>query len=123
MASQQEAIKFIKSNYNTEELGEGTLKLVFDLGDGRSQLVIATVNESNVQFSSPFAKVDDVTAKIALEANSEFSLGMQIIGDFYMVKHVAPLADLDASEINDAFEMIANIADELEKKLLGGDAY
>jgi hypothetical protein len=123
MATQQEAINFIKSNYDTEPLESGGLKLVFDLGGGRSQLAFVEVNESNVQYSSPFASVDDVTAKQALEANSEYSVGMQIVGSVYVVKHVAPLGDLDASEINEGFELVANIADLLEKQLVGGDRY
>jgi hypothetical protein len=123
MATQQEAISFIKSNFKTEPLDGGGMKLIFDLGGGRSQLSFVEVSESNVQFSSPFASLDDVTAKQALEANSEFSLGMQIMGNFYVVKHVAPLADLDASEINEAFELVANIADMLEKRLVGGDNF
>jgi hypothetical protein len=121
MATQQEAINFIKSNFITEQLQNGSLKLEFDLGGGRSQLSFVEVNELNIQFLSPFASVDDVTAKQALEANSEFSLGMQIVGGYYMVKHYAPLPDLDASEITEGFELVANIADILEKQLVGGD--
>lgn len=123
MATQQEAINFIKSNFDTELLESGGLKLVFDLGGGRSQLAFVEVNESNVQYSSPFASVDDVTAKQALEANSEYSVGMQLHGSVYVVKHVTPLADLDASEITEGFELVANIADLLEKQLIGGDKF
>jgi hypothetical protein len=121
MATQSEVLNFIKSNYETEVLSGGDLKLVFDLGGGRSQLAFVDVNESNAQFSSPFATLDDVTAKQALEANSEYSVGMQMVGNWYVIKHVVPLADLDASEVSEAFELVANIADMLEKKLVGGD--
>lgn len=121
MASQQEAINFIKSNFVTETYNDG-LKLIFDLDEGRSQLVFVFVDEFKVQYLSPFASIDDVTPKQALEANSEFSVGMQIVDNhLYVVKHVAPLADLDASEIAEGFELVANIADQLEKKLVGGD--
>ena len=70
MATQSEVLNFIKSNYETEVLSGGDLKLVFDLGGGGSQLAFVDVTESNAQFSSPFATLDDVTAKQALEANS-----------------------------------------------------
>ncbi len=123
MATQQEAINYIKPNFNTEPLEDGGLKLTFDLGEGRSQLAFVNVNESNVLYGSPFASVNDVTAKQALEANAQFSLGMQMVGDVYVVKHVAPLADLDASEISDGFFLVANIADLLEKELVGGDRF
>lgn len=121
MATQNEVLNFIKSNYETEVLSGGDLKLAFDLGEGRSQLAFVDVTEANAQFSSPFATVDDVTAKQALEANAEYSVGMQLIGNWYVIKHVVPLADLDASEVATAFELVANIADMLEKKLVGGD--
>lgn len=117
MATQQEAINYIKANYNTAPLEDGGLKLTFDLGEGRSQLAFVEVNEVNVIYSSPFASVDDVTAKQALEANSQYSLGMQIDGTVYVIRHVAPLADLDASEMSDGFFLVANIADLLEKQL------
>ena len=121
MATQNEVLNFIKSNYETEVLSGGDLKLVFDLGGGRSQLAFVDVTESNAQFSSPFATVDDVTPKQALEANAEYSVGMQLIGNWYVIKHVVPLADLDASEVSAAFDLVANIADMLETKLVGGD--
>ena len=121
MATQNEVLNFIKSNYEAEVLSGGDLKLVFDLGGGRSQLAFVDVTESNAQFSSPFATVDDVTPKQALEANAEYSVGMQLIGNWYVIKHVVPLADLDASEVSAAFDLVANIADMLETKLVGSD--
>ncbi len=123
VATQQEAINFIKSNYRCDDLDGGVLKLVFDLGGGRSQVVFATVNEYNVQYASPFASLDDVTAKQALEANAEFNLGVQIQGNYFMIVHMAPLADLDASEIGEGFEYVSNVADALESKLVGGNKF
>jgi hypothetical protein len=123
MASKQEAINFIKSTYRCEEISGGTLKFVFELDGGRSQLVFADVNDSNIQYLSPFATVNDVTAKQALEANADYSVGMQIVGDQYMIKHLAFLADLDESEIDGGFRVVANVADELEQKLIGGDKH
>ena len=99
MATQQEVRNFIKSKYRCEEITGGTLKFIFDLDAGRSQLVFADINDSNIQCLSPFATVNDVTAKQALEANSNYSVGMQLVGERYMIKHLAFLADLDESEI------------------------
>ena len=123
MATQLEVRNFIKSNYEVEVMDGGDFKLVFELDGGRSQLVFVDVTESNAQFSSPFASVDDISAKQALEANAGFSLGMQIISNYYVVKHVVPLADLDASEVTAAFDLVANIADMLEKSVVGGDRF
>jgi hypothetical protein len=123
MASKHEATNFIKSTYRCEEISGGTLKFVFELDGGRSQLVFADVNDSNIQYLSPFASVNDVTAKQALEANADYSVGMQIVGDQYMIKHLAFLADLDESEIDGGFRLVANVADKLEQKLVGSDKH
>jgi len=121
MATQIEVIYYIKANYRCEELAAGSLKFIFELDGGRSQLVFADVTETVIQYSSPFASINEVTAKQALDANSDYSLGMQIIGDLFVIKHVAFLADLDESEIRGGFQLVANIADALENKLVGGD--
>ncbi len=123
MASQQEAIDFIKSNYRFDELQGGMLKFVFDLDGGRSQLVFVIVGETIVEYFSPFGDVSDVTAKQALDAISGYSFGMQLVDGQFVVKHVVFLENLDASEIKDGFQIVASIADELENKLVGGDNY
>jgi hypothetical protein len=116
-------MKYIEANFKFEEVGDGLLKLLFDLGNSRAQLVFASVNETTIQYFSPCALISDVSAKDALEANSEYSLGMQILGDSYMVKHLALIEDLDASEVNQGFNLVCSIADELENKLVGGDRF
>jgi hypothetical protein len=121
MASQIEVINYIKSNYRCEEIGGGTLKFIFELDGGRSQLVFADITETTIQYLSPFATISDVTPKQALEANADYSLGMGLLGEQYMIKHLAFLADLDESEISGGFRVVANIADALENKLVGGD--
>ena len=123
MATQAEVMKYIEANFKFEDVGNGLLKLLFDLGNSRAQLVFASVNETTIQYFSPFALISDVSAKAALEANSEYSLGMQILGDSYMVKHLALIEDLDASEVNQGFNLVCSIADELEDKLVGGDRF
>ena len=39
----------------------------------------------------------------------------------YVIQNVLPIADMDASEVQAAFSMVAGPADELEKLLVGGD--
>ena len=71
--------------------------------------------------TSPFARLDDVTPKQALEANASWQVGMQLECDYYVIKNVLPIADMGASEVKAAFSMVAEPADELEKLLTGGD--
>ena len=117
MAIVAEAKQFIESNYDFKILEDQSYRIIFNGDDGRTQLVFVDVNDTNIQVSSPFASVEDVTPKQALTANAKFSLGMQLMGDYYIVKYFMLLA----SEILDGFRLTAAIADDLEKELVGAD--
>lgn len=121
MATVAEAKQFIESNYDFKILEDQSYRIIFNGDDGRTQLVFVDVNDTNIQVSSPFASVEDVTPKQALTANAKFSLGMQLMGDYYIVKYFMLLADVDSSEILDGFRLTAAIADDLEKELVGAD--
>jgi hypothetical protein len=121
MATAAEAKQFIESNYDFKILEDQSYRIIFNGDDGRTQLVFVDVNDTNIQVSSPFASVEDVTPKQALTANAKFSLGMQLMGDYYIVKYFMLLADVDSSEILDGFRLAAAIADDLEKELVGAD--
>lgn len=121
MATAAEAKQFIEANYNLEVLGDGNFKIIFSGDSGRTQLVFVDINDINVQVYSPFATVEDVTPKQALAANAEYGIGMQLLGNYYVVKHYMFLADLDADEILEGLRLVAGIADDLEKELVGTD--
>ena len=121
MATQAQVRQFIEYNYNYEVLESGLLKMLFSGEDGRTQLIFVAINDLNIQISSPFAKTEDVTPKQALEANTKYSLGMQLFGELFVVKHYVELSDIDESEIRENFNLIASVADDLEKELVGSD--
>lgn len=121
MATQNEVTQFIKNTYKWQDTNFGALKFEFNISDERSQLVFVWVSEENIQVSSPFGRTDSVTPLEALKAVSEKSLGMQLMDDLYMVRHSAPIADIDASEITYALELTAIVADNLEEELTGKD--
>jgi hypothetical protein len=121
MATQAEVKKYIEDNYQCEVFDDGSYKLIFTGDDGRSQLLFVLLNEGNIQMSSPFASAEDVTPKQALVANAKYSMGMQLIGDHYVIKHFVPIEDVDASEIKEGFSLVCAIADQLEESLVGTD--
>jgi hypothetical protein len=123
MATQNEVINFIKKNLNSEEVGDSLFKLVYDLGNGRTQMLVVYVGEFGMNVSSPFATTEDVTPKQALNAAKDYGLGIGISGDYYEVKAFVLIADLDESEIHTSFDLVTGIADELEEALVGGDAF
>jgi hypothetical protein len=122
MATQKEVKSYIEKNLNADALEDDIFKIVYDLGNERSQVVFVQVASESLNIASPFAKSEDVTPKQAFKAIENYAFGIGTLGDWYVVRHVVPLADLDESEIIHGFEIVAMIADELEDSLVGGDA-
>jgi hypothetical protein len=128
MATQQAVIEFLNSNYNVEMLDGGLIKVVFKFEDGRTQMVLVGFTESKpapalMITSSVFATTDDVSLKKALRASADGPLWVKLIGDLLAVTHAMPIADLDPSEIETGFSMVAVTADLLEQQLLGTDNF
>ena len=121
MATQKEVKSYIEKNLNSASLGDDMFKIVYDLGNDRSQVVFVQVASKSLYIASPFASSEDVTPKQALKAIEEYSFGIGTFADWYVVRHVVPLADLDESEIIHGLEVVAMIADEVEDSLVGGD--
>lgn len=122
MASQSEVLSFIKNNYPSENVNENMVKVVISWNDGRSQLVFAHVlpDATAMEVASPFGTMDAMSAEQAINANDSM-FGVGVVGDWYALKHVVPIADIDQSEMDVAFKLLAETADELEKKLGFGD--
>ena len=123
MATQAEAISFIKSTYVIANEDDGMMFLMFDQGDGRSQGVFVFVDEMKMGISSAFATTKSISADQALNAASDKAFGIGREGDYYVVKHVVPIADLDPSVVIVGIEITANMADELESALGLGDVF
>ena len=122
MATQAEVKSYITKNMSAELIDGDLYRIIIDFGNNRSQLVYAAVRESVMNVASPFAKTEDLTPKQAIKAVEDFSFGIGTLGDWYVVRHVVPLADLDESEIIVGVEIVAGVADEIEEELIGGDA-
>ncbi len=120
MATRAEALSFIKSNFQVEDLGDDFLKMVWTFENGRSQLVFAEVRDSLVLVLSPIAEVGRVTAEKILDV-SESVWGIIKRGDLYFLTHVILLENADPNEISGPLEILAVHADELEEALGLGD--
>jgi hypothetical protein len=123
MATKQEAVSFLKNKLNAEETSQDFFKMLVEYGDNRSQVVFAVVSEEIIAFKSPFASVDDLSAKQALSAASEGVFGLSEIAGLYCLSHVAFVEDLDASEVYKSVGVLASIADGLEQQMVGGDNF
>jgi len=120
VATKSEVINFLKKNYHHDVLDDGVLKLVLEGGDSdRSQLVYAFVYDVVLSLASPFARVGQISDSQAL--NSDALLGVAKVGDFYVLRHLVPLENVDENEIVDTIEYLATTADEREASLGLGD--
>ena len=121
MATESEVVNYIKANFPYSEHTNDFLKVVFRVSEGREQLVFVTVNDFDVQFKSIFATIHDLTPLEALKANADYSLGIQLDGELYMVKHVLLIHNLQWEQIDEGFYLVAEIADLLERSLKSDD--
>lgn len=128
MATWREVVSYLTSNYEVDQVSPTLMKLVFGLDEGRSQMVFVEglalddPDAAIVSFISPFAKTEQLSPKGLIDCMEKNSaLGIAIIGDWYALKNVAPLANLDANEIEWPLTYVTSFADQLERELNLGD--
>lgn len=105
MARWSDLVNYVRSNYKIADEGNGMLKLVFGLGDNRSQIVflwhqmLQDRTEEWVQIESPFAEIGQVSLHKALEAAGNKVCGGAIAsGNHLFFRHAVPLADMSLNE-------------------------
>jgi len=118
MATRAEAINYLRSLDGIKEGDDAFFTYDLPFNDGRSQLVFLKVLDDLIAMTSPFAKVDDITASRALEMATVF--GAAKVGSFYGLRHNLFIEDLDESEVINSIKWLAAQADTLEEKV-GGD--
>jgi hypothetical protein len=116
MATQQQVLEFIRTNYKHEPVSETIVKLLVPLSSGRTQMVYAGVTEEELQVTSPVAWQENVSAERVLEANTSM-FGIVSVNGAFGLKHNTFLQEINESEIEKAFIVLAVHADELEQTL------
>jgi hypothetical protein len=122
MATQQQVLEYIRSNYKHEPVADNIVKLLVPLTSGRTQMVYAGVTEEELQVTSPVAWQEKVSADRVLEAN-ESMFGIVSINGAFGLKHNTFLEEINESEIEKAFVVLAVQADELERSLGFNDEF
>ncbi len=127
MATWQQVRNYIFSKYQVSNDNGNFLTLVFDMGNGRSQMVhvgqIEAGEMSSVIFSSPFADKARVSADRALNATEVVPAAIKSIGDYYAVSHTQLLGTIDEPEIDWPIILVTTHADQLEQHLGIGDNF
>ncbi len=130
MATWNELVKHVKRKYDIEDEGARFLKLVFNVGVARSQVVflnrcaLLDGNEEWVQIESPIGRLADVDLRRAVEeVGGVVCGGLACAGDVLTLRHSVPLDNLDLNEFERPLELVTTIADRLETRLTGDDQF
>jgi hypothetical protein len=130
MATWTDLVQYVKTNYKIADEKSGLLSLLFDMGEGRSQVVVlirdtrGDTNEEWVHISSAFGKLESVNLAAALDDASKFVCGgLVALGDLVAVRHSAPLAALDVNEFEEPLMVVTNAAELLERTHTGADDF
>ena len=130
MATWSALTEYVRTNHKISEETPNSLKLIFDLGNLRSQVVflwrmsLLDNTEEWVQIESPFGKLSSVDLEGVLRAVGETVCGgIGSMGDFVTVRHAAPLLNLDINELERPLHLVTATADNLERQFQGGDAF
>jgi len=130
MPAWQDLVKYVHANYKIADETPTSMKLIFDTGHLRSQVVMLWYEtlgdgaEEWLQIESPFAEVDKIDIRKALtEIGRTVCGGLAVIGDVLTVRHAVPLANLNINEFERPLALVTNTADRLEAQLAGGDQF
>ena len=125
MATRDEVTSYIRKNYQSRELDNGALALIFQLDDNRSHQVIVDWNNDEGTWTNFVGFVADWSvenAGRAVELN-EHVFGIQRAFDWVAVVHPQLTETIDQEEIDSALMGVAIAADTLELKMTGRDEW
>ena len=130
MATWNDVVSYMRSNYKVSDEQPNMIKLVFDLGNLRTQVVVVwhiTLNDGQehwAQIESPFGELGTFNLAHALQQSADSVCGgIGLFGNLVTFRHAVPLADLSIGELERPLALVTTTADRLEQALTGGDAY
>lgn len=130
MASWSALTEYVNRKYNVAEQNEDMMKMIFDVGDLRTQLVFLWKQtlfggeEEWVQIDSPFGNINRVDLpSVVRHAGDMVCGGVASVGDTLTYRHSVPLGNLDINEFERPLTLVMSTADQLERQFTGGDNY
>jgi hypothetical protein len=129
MVTWEDLVAYVRSNYKIADEQPGMLQLIFEVSDGRSQLVYLWRREllgieEWVQIESPIGPLDEIDTRALLsEAGDKVCGAVAATDTIAFYRHSVPLAHLDINEFERPFQLVINTADALERKFCGGDRF
>lgn len=130
MATWTDLSAYIHSNYKVADSNERMIKLLFETGDLRSQVVIiwhltlGNGSEEWIQIESPFGELGSVDLSKALQAiGNTVCGGLALVGNLVTFRHSLPLQNVNINELESPLALVTTTADHLERTLSGGDRF
>jgi hypothetical protein len=130
MATWSDLAGYVRSNYKIADENSRMIKMVFETGNLRSQLVflwrqsLMDGGEEWVQIESPIAEVGSLNPRQVLEEVGNVVCGGAAVVDGHVVlRHAVPLLNLNVNEFERPLILVTSTADHLEHKLVGSDKY
>jgi|SRR6266567_7447679 len=130
MATWPTLMEYVRSHYKIADEKPDSLKLIFDVGDLRSQVVflwrmsLMDGAEEWVQIESPFGRLGTVDLRGAIDSMGKTVCGgIAAMGELATVRHSVPLVNLDINEFERPLALVTGTADRLERKFQGGDQF
>ena len=129
MATWNDLVTFVRREYQVLSFKDDEIRILFEFEeDGRSQVMVLAhevldKREDWVQIASPCGKVAQVNLERLLEEIGLTTIvgGAAIMGEWVVIRHSLPLVNLDINEFIDPLTLVADTADRLEEKFVGGD--
>jgi len=126
MADWETIADYVRSNWKVAEDTGTRLGLLFDMGDGRSQIIYLEKGgnrqgEGWIHFSSAVGRLGSVDIeKAASRAGTYLCGGVVVEGSYVTIRHSAPLENIDTNELERPLSVVLDMADAIEKDLSGG---
>jgi hypothetical protein len=130
MATWADVVSYVHSNYKIAAEEPNMMKLIFETGNLRSQMVLLwhmTLQDGReewIQIESPFGELASTDlAKAVREVGNTVCGGLACAGDFVTFRHSLPLDNLNINEFERPLALVTSTADRLESALTGGDRF
>lgn len=110
--------------------GPNSLKVVLDVGEGRSQVVVLALQTTDdgdwVEILTPIAREQDIDARTALLQNCKVMVGAFALTErgMFVFRYALSLRDLDLRNLDSCVAIVARYGDAVEKvATAGGDVF
>jgi hypothetical protein len=130
MATWSALTEYVRSHYKVADEKPESMKLFFDVGDLRSQVVylwrmrLLNGAEDWIQIESPFGRLASINLRAAVDAMGDTVCGgIATLQEFVTVRHSVPLENLDINEFERPLILVTTTADRLERQLQGADEF